>query len=85
VNNEDLKEIIEVNFRAVRAELNANGEVMRALNHQIEKQNSRVDKLECKVEKNTAWRIGLTAAGTAVVGVISFIFTKLATIINALK
>ena len=34
--------------------------------------------LKKKVRKNTLWRISLTAAGTAVLGLISFIFTKLA-------
>ena len=35
-------------------------------------------ELKKKVRKNTLWRISITAAGTAVLGLISFIFTKLA-------
>ena len=35
-------------------------------------------EIKKKVRKNTLWRISITAAGTAVLGLISFIFTKLA-------
>ena len=35
-------------------------------------------EIKKKVRRNTLWRISITAAGTAVLGLISFIFTKLA-------
>ena len=39
---------------------------------------AEVKTLKKKVRKNTIWRISITAAGTAIIGLISFIFTKLA-------
>lgn len=85
MKNEDIIYIIESNFRATRAEITANGDITKMLYDEIKKQNSRIEKVECKEIKNTTWRISMTAAGTAAIGIISFIFTKLVSLINAIK
>ena len=44
-----------------------------------------IRKLKEKVQTNTNWRIKITAAGTAIVGLISFVLIKFATIIGTIK
>ena len=44
-----------------------------------------VSGLKKKVQANTAWRIRITAAGTAVAGVIGFILFKFSSIIGTIK
>jgi len=85
MRNEDLKEIIEVQYQATRAELKANADILHMLHDQVDKQNSRVRKLECKVEKNTIWRKTIIATGSALVAILSFLFTKISSILSALR
>ena len=44
-----------------------------------------IKRLKVKVSKNTSWRIKITAAGTAIISVISFVLIKFATIISTIK
>jgi len=44
-----------------------------------------IKRLKVKVSKNTSWRIKITAAGTAIVSVISFVLVKFGSIINTIK
>ena len=76
MKNEDLKELLEANFTAVRAEMKADRDITNIkldemIGHQKET-NGRVGKLECKVRKNTTWRLTVTAVASFVVAVIGF-------------
>jgi len=82
MKNEEIQYIIEAGFKGVRAELNAGTEIIKIMNDKIDKQDNRIDKVEDKVNKNTIWRKSITLAGTAVIALISFIFTKLAALIR---
>ena len=44
-----------------------------------------IKRIKQKVNANTKWRIKITAAGTAIVGLISFVLIKFATIIGTIK
>ena len=44
-----------------------------------------IKRLKVKVSKNTSWRIKITAAGTAIISIISFVLIKFATIIGTIK
>lgn len=44
-----------------------------------------VSKIKKKVGKNTMWRIRITAAATAIVGLLGFILVRLGSIINTVK
>lgn len=85
MKNEDIQYIIEAGFKGVRAELNANAEVLKIMNNKIDKQDECIADVREKVDRNTIWRKSITAAGTAMIGLMSFIFTKLASLINALR
>jgi len=82
MKNEEIQYIIEAGFKGVRAELNAGTEIIKIMNDKIDRQDNRLDKVEDKVNKNTTWRKSIALAGTAVIALISFIFTKLAALIR---
>ena len=82
MKNEEIQYIIEAGFKGVSAELNAGTEIVKIMNDKIDRQDGRIDKVEDKVNKNTTWRKSIILAGTAVIGLISFIFTKLAALIR---
>lgn len=82
MKNEEIQYIIEAGFKGVRAELNAGTEIIKIMNDKIGRQDDRIDKVEDKVSKNTIWRKSITLAGAAIIGLISFIFTKLAALIR---
>jgi len=42
-------------------------------------------RLKVKVSKNTSWRIKITAAGTAIISIISFVLVKFAAILSTIK
>lgn len=46
MKNEDLKNMIEINFQAMRAKIQANCDITDMMYKQLEKQNGRLTKLE---------------------------------------
>ena len=54
MKNEDLKDIIEVNFQAMRAKIQANCDITDMMYKQMEKQNGRLTELE---KETTFFRI----------------------------
>ena len=46
MHNDDLREIIEANFQAMRARIQANVDITNLLHREIKKQNGRIDNVE---------------------------------------
>ena len=46
MRNDDLREIIEANFQAMRARIQANADITDLIHEEIKKQNGRIHELE---------------------------------------
>jgi len=89
MHNVEIKELLEAKLSGFKAEIKASNDIQTYKLDQLieyqEKQNKRVSKLEDTVSKNTNWRIRITAAGTAIVSVISFVLIKFGSIISSIR
>ena len=89
MDNAAIKELLEAKLSGFKAEIKSSMDIqVYKLDQLIEyqkKQNGIIGELEKKVQTNTNWRIKITAAGTAIVGLISFVLIKFATIIGTIK
>lgn len=78
----DEREFLEMNFKAIRAEMKADRDTSdlkldKILGHN-ERQNGHLEELDRRVEKNTTWRVRIVAVGTFVTGAASFVLGWLA-------
>lgn len=61
MRNEDLREIIEANFKAMRARIQASADIMDVIHTEVKKQNGRIQKLEREtliiriIHRNPKW------------------------------
>ena len=69
-----MKQLSEIHTFLAGTEYDSNGGLV-----------STVSGLKKKGQANTAWRIRITAAGTAIAGVIGFMLFKFSSIISTIK
>lgn len=89
MRNEDIKELLEAKLSGFKAEIKASANMQefkldQLINYQKE-QNDKVSELGKRVQKNTHWRLRITAAGSVIAGAISFVLIRFGSIISTIK